>query len=495
MIVNKKHLSNFLLFLTFSLPFFVQADVNSVFDNIPVQIANQSKVYTLVDNNEAWVAKWELVSRAKSSIYIDFFTIGKDIYGRAFLGLLLKKAREGIPVVIMTDGLANAPEFGYGIATDYFQELLRNPNIKIRYYNRLTARLMSGLSGSIAHAVASNHDKFLVVDSRYCITGGRNIAFDYYADPVDFPAAWRDSDIYIESLVSGLEFKLAFVDEFINSKNMIVRKDPINFASKEDDLMSAYEAMEQWIYDGEMKNIGGSKKFLALKNKNFLELKTYKMLAGVGKHFSILNGIFRGDVKVLDKLSALSKKHDLKNEITPSLIQMIDASENQIIIQNPYVILTKDFFEALKRAHDRNVEIILHTNSPLSTDSLITQAYFIDQWPHYMKDLPNIKIYAFVKNRKMHSKIFIFDRMITAVGSYNMDTLSQNINSEIAALVRSSEMAEQVAGVIQTDINDSLELTADPNIRENSPMVLATPEMKKKILKALKYKKVLQDYV
>lgn len=489
-------LKNLFLALSFGFVALAQADVGVEFDQVPVDVGSQSKVLPLMDNNKAWVAKWQLIASAKESIYADFFMVGKDIYGKAFIGHLLKKAQEGVKVYLMTDGLASAPQFGYGIATDYLQELAANPNVEIRYYNRLVFREFNVFTWQITKTVASNHDKFLVVDRKFCITGGRNIGFDYYADPSDYSGAWRDSDIYMESEVAGRDFiNKAFNSEFDNFRNKKVYKDFINFSSKKNDLLSAYEAMDQWINKGFMEDEGHDAKFLKKKEKNVEELIIYKTLAGVGQKFNIFDTALEGDVKVLDKVSALHRKKERDNDITPSIIGLIDASQKQVMIQNPYVVLTKDIFAALKRAQERGVEIVLHTNSPISTDSLQTQAFFIDQWSNYMKEIPDMRIFAFVQERKMHSKVFVFDRQVAIVGSYNLDPLSQNINSEVVAMVKSAELAEQIADAIEDDMEESLEMTADAKVRAESPYTLADVQMQKKIRKTLKYKKVIGKYI
>jgi phosphatidylserine/phosphatidylglycerophosphate/cardiolipin synthase-like enzyme len=39
------------------------------------------------------------------------------------------------------------------------------------------------IAGAIFSPLASNHDKILVVDGQKAVTGGRNVAIDYFADP------------------------------------------------------------------------------------------------------------------------------------------------------------------------------------------------------------------------------------------------------------------------------------------------------------------------
>ena len=135
----------------------------------------------------------------------------------------------------------------------------------------------------------------------------------------------------------------------------------------------------------------------------------------------------------------------------------MDAAESEIIIQNPYVVLTEEARAAIKRASDRGVKVIIHTNSPMSSDSLLTQAMFIGDWKGILKDMPNVRIFGYKLSTKLHSKVFVFDRKIAVIGTYNMDYVSEQINSEVVAVIKSRPFANQVAGKIMRDIEDSHE--------------------------------------
>jgi putative cardiolipin synthase len=135
----------------------------------------------------------------------------------------------------------------------------------------------------------------------------------------------------------------------------------------------------------------------------------------------------------------------------------MDAAEKEIIIQNPYVVLTETAEAAIKRASDRGVKVIIHTNSPMSSDSLLTQAMFLGDWKRILKEMPNTRIFGYKISSKLHSKVFVFDRKVAVIGTYNMDYVSEKINSEVVAVVKSSSFANRVALKIYNDIKNSHE--------------------------------------
>ena len=84
----------------------------------------------LSDGLDAWNARMEMIDGAKTTIDADYFILEKDPYGFAFLGALLKKQLEGVPVRVMTDAMADTfGKNGFKMprrGKDYLQELVNH---------------------------------------------------------------------------------------------------------------------------------------------------------------------------------------------------------------------------------------------------------------------------------------------------------------------------------------------------------------------------------
>ena len=148
----------------------------------------------------------------------------------------------------------------------------------------------------------------------------------------------------------------------------------------------------------------------------------------------------------------------------------MDAAQKTIYLQNPYVVLTDTARAALQRASDRGVKIIFSTNSPASTDSLSTQAFFLLDWKELLRDMPNAEIHCFKGDTQLHAKVFSFDDEIAVIGTYNMDPLSEQINSEVVVAVKAKAFAMRNRLRIDKDIERSIEykieVTKDGEIKE-----------------------------
>jgi cardiolipin synthase C len=90
-------------------------------------------------------------------------------------------------------------------------------------------------------------------------------------------------------------------------------------------------------------------------------------------------------------------------------------------------------------------------NSPTSSDSALSQAMFLEQWPELLARVRGLRIFARGDGRMVHAKVAVFDREIAVVGTYNLDPVSMGINSEVMIVIRSEDFARSVLSKIRAD--------------------------------------------
>jgi putative cardiolipin synthase len=399
-----------------------------------------ARVRLLADNDDAWYARWKMIHEAKDSIDCTYYIIDKDVFGQAFLGLLLNRARHGVRIRLMVDGRVYRMPY-MSKMPDKIQELAAFPNVEIRLYNSVSKSL-TGVFKDFKSLVASNHDKIIIVDGYTSLIGGRNIGADYYSQTGENDIVYRDTDVLMQGEAVSRQLKNAFDDEWDCLKNKVVKPDIINFKDQLARVDLAYRVMFRYmqgrgLYDPEKIRVS-SKLKKALKKLNSEIVKYENISSYVG--FRLFRGERKMPVKIIDKHSRIGAL----NGITPALVHMIDACRNEIIIQNPYLVITDEAFAALKRASLRGVSIIFHTNSAESSDSLFPQAFLMNDWKRILKEMPTARILvAPSQNERIHAKVFVFDSLISVIGSYNMDPLSQDINSEVVAAIHYKPFATQ----------------------------------------------------
>ncbi|MBF0547325.1 MAG: phosphatidylserine/phosphatidylglycerophosphate/cardiolipin synthase family protein [Candidatus Riflebacteria bacterium] len=333
---------------------------------------------------------------------------------------------------------------------DCFKALSVFPNVEIKIYNSVSQSIMHMVT-DFSGLFASCHKKILISDGKFSLTGGRNIGPDYFAGPEEYPCVYRDTDILIEGPHASERFKAAFEDEWICSRNSVVKPPSKTILQKElDRIEIAAKVMDSYLNgkglaEPESTNSAEQKAIFAELNDEISKFKNISSFAG----FELFTNEPELPVKILEKNSSLGKL----NGIAQSLKDFAEVAREDIIIQNPYVVLSNEAMDVLRRASARFVKILIHSNSGGSTDSLFPQAFLMNDWKKMLAEMPTLRLLvAPGALQRLHSKTFVADRHIVIIGSYNMDPLSKDSNAEAVAVVNDKNFAEMVYNQTQKDI-------------------------------------------
>lgn len=449
------------------------------------------KARLLDGNAESWNARWKVIESAKDSLNTQYFCWDHDVFGKAMLGHIYKKAsQEGIKTKIMVDAsgdtLGTRGFKAHIGGRDYLQEVTALPNAEAKVYHPHYKKLINSvLNPGKNYIAASNHDKILEVDGARAITGGRNIGYEYFVDSKDVSGAWRDTDVYVESEASAHALRDAFEVEYsapwINEK---VRPDFLgNWVKRDIELLGAYSIMDDWLKgealpESEKEKMRGSEEYRAEVAQGVFEQVLEKLpqvgaqrepgrrekkrlleLAQEIVRYPELKGTYHApespirdaEIKILDRTSVVNTAQD---QMGQQLVNLARSAQKKILIENPYIVLTKNLLKELQDAGKRGVEIQLGTNSPSSTDSAVTQAFFLEDWPKILATTPNMKLFVATGDRKLHAKVGVIDEEASLVSTYNLDLLSSEVNSEVGALVWSKEFAQDTYAGFVSDFED-----------------------------------------
>jgi phosphatidylserine/phosphatidylglycerophosphate/cardiolipin synthase-like enzyme len=254
-----------------------------------------------------------------------------------------------------------------------------------------------------------------------------------------------DTDVLMKSSQVAMQLKIAFEEEFERTRNWVIKADRLgNWFEKGTELDIAYKVMDAFLYNRPFEQVYA-------EYKNNPEIKDHDKVKEVIDKYTQWAGHYPKNsewadftpfednrllpVKILDKHSA----HDERNDITNAVINAMDTAKEEIVFQNPYVILTKRARAAIVRASRRGVKIVIMSNGPTNADHAITQAMFLLDWKDLLRDAPNCEIWALKGPEMLHSKTFVFDKKLSIIGTYNMDPMSEQINSEVVAVINDSD--------------------------------------------------------
>ena len=149
---------------------------------MPLTLHN--RVLPLHSGQETFSALMRDVQQAREEINIEYYILDCDRVGRALLQLLMRRARAGVKVRIIYDGV------GSWRISRAERERMQKSGIEIRSYAPLRLPLLT----RTLHR--RDHRKLVVIDNRIAYLGGINIACRYlHGGKSGF---WRDEHLRIE---------------------------------------------------------------------------------------------------------------------------------------------------------------------------------------------------------------------------------------------------------------------------------------------------------
>jgi cardiolipin synthase len=143
-----------------------------------------NQVELLIDGPCAYDAMLEVIAGATRWVHFENYIIRADSAGRRFAELLVRRAREGVHVRVLYDGL------GSFATRRSFWRLLRQGGVEVRPFRPLSPiDLVSNFS--------RNHRKLVVADGSRAVIGGLCIGCEWTGEEAADGSPWRDTAVRI----------------------------------------------------------------------------------------------------------------------------------------------------------------------------------------------------------------------------------------------------------------------------------------------------------
>ncbi|OCT11157.1 cardiolipin synthase [Paenibacillus pectinilyticus] len=148
----------------------------------PITPNNQVKVLTNADTTYEHML--QEIAKARSHIHFEFYTIRDDAVGLKFQEALIRKAKEGVTVRVIYDGM------GSHTLTQSYIDTLKQAGIAVHPFLK---PLISFFDKRLNYR---NHRKIIVVDGLVGFVGGINIGIEYVGGNPKL-GFWRDTHLMI----------------------------------------------------------------------------------------------------------------------------------------------------------------------------------------------------------------------------------------------------------------------------------------------------------
>ncbi|MBI5596213.1 MAG: phospholipase D family protein [Elusimicrobia bacterium] len=414
-----------------------------------------SGLYVLDRGEDALVARVWMVEHASHSIEAQTFIWTSDHVGILASESLLRAAERGVKVrVIVDDLMVDAPE-------EQLLFLAGRENIDIRVYNpNLTVgtgrakRLWNALTG--LRAVNQRmHDKTFIVDGAAALTGGRNVADEYY----DFDHAYnfRDRDLLV--LGPAVSDMRANFERFWADPRSVPVEKALAGRALSPERARALRA-ELAAYAGSAGNFSP---------------EVRAAVAGVPRRFpELVDGLTWAKARFLgDDPGKNPGREGLKGggAVTSALLEAAEGAKERLTIQSPYCVLTERGLELLSGLVKKGVTVRILTNSLAASDNLQASSGYMKQRSRLLA--AGIQLFEFrpdaaVSSRLMgpdrpktakppvfavHAKTMVVDGKTLFVGTFNLDPRSAHLNTEAGILVTHPGLAARVEKDIEEDMS------------------------------------------
>lgn len=414
--------------------------LRQTFDTFPAPAGPPPRLRVLDDNPTSWVERWRLLGWAHDRIDAATFIVRDDVFGMAFLGHLLERARAGVRVRLLVD--AHGTKMARSVFEEDYLDELAGAGIEVRIYRPMPSRIAQAVVWlDPVAAIASEHDKLLLVDRRLSLVGGRNVGAEYFADPRTAPDAFRDVDLVVEGGGPCRAFERAFDAEWVAEASGPVAPETVNLASKADVLLGAYRAMDAWLR-GHPERVAGD-----VACAPWLEVLRVEQPGLCGALADARPDDVGAPVRLLDSAPRRTRGDD---PVTEGLRRLLGSAQREVLVVSPYLVLSDAAVRVLEQAAARGVRLTVLTNSPTSSDNAVSQAFFMEQWPELLARVPTLRLFVRGDGHNLHAKAAVVDDQVAVVSTYNLDPVSMYVDGEVAIVAWSPLLAARLAAPVRT---------------------------------------------
>lgn len=367
-------------------------------------------------NGEALEERIRLISQAEERIVLSTFEFHSDTSGKQVIAALMDVADRGVEVSVIVDGFPCLTSM-WGNA--YFRALYETENVDLRVYNPVRIWEPWKLMGRL-------HDKYLVVDERDYIMGGRNNYDFFLGDQKGYKNYDWDVMVYsseADRSDASVRQILTYFEEMWNHKETrSYAKEPFQANSKKasaakEELHTLYQTMQKehpdWFEKESAEQI--RQKTVPIKNARLVANPT-----------------------------TIYAKEPI---VYYTLTELMKGAEKEVTFHTPYIICNDWMLERLKEACDSVESVEMMTNSIANNGN----PFGAMDYKHNKGKIldTGVQIREYDGGVSYHGKCMVIDDNLSAVGSFNWDMRSAYLDTEMMLVVDSEELNAQLAAEME----------------------------------------------
>jgi putative cardiolipin synthase len=466
----------------------------------------QSGFLLLPTPQTAYGSRLALVEAAQKTLDLQYYAIHADASTERLLRAVLAASQRGVRVRILLDDFHGTGRNALVMRLGF------EPNIEMRMFNPLAGARGSSMGrmfnaiGDFDRVQQRMHNKLFIADNAMGVTGGRNLGDAYFgiaqtrnfvdldvlaAGPIvrdlsaSFDRYWNNERSYpVQSLVTREELK------DIRDKTIAAERSRGDRPQRPNANANASAAPEGNIGDGGKLPDGEPRptdagpteaQRVAAWDQRPLDIRSAEFVWAPAVVMDDEPAKIPADAPdasaSLPPATTTGAPAD-DETVVDGLLSLITQARQELLVISPYFVPGPDMLQAFATARAQGVNVRVLTNSLASNDAPVAHAGYARHREALLK--MGVELYELRSEQTglgsalgssgssgstgtasaaiagssgdsramLHSKVLVVDKRLVVIGSMNLDQRSQLQNTEVALLVRSSVLAQQVAAEI-----------------------------------------------
>lgn len=401
-----------------------------------------SGIRILDSGSESYALRLGLIRAAEKTLDLQYYSMHDDTTANLLLEAIVRAAQRGVRIRFLIDSINIAEVAETMSILDEFK------NVEIRVFNPFSTRddgIFARLMKATVNLEEFNrrmHNKALISDNQMAIIGGRNLGDEYFEENTD--VTFKDIDVLSAGPVTAAIS--ASFDNYWNDKNAVPigqLKKPKRDMAKIKNIRSELAAHWEEVRATE-------------KGRKLLDSKLFEYIkdANIAMTWAPAELLVDSPRKIDKEETGAADSKPLMR-----LDKLLERAEKDFIAISPYFVPREDGVEWLAGIVKRGVRVRVITNSLASTDVVAVHTGYRDYRKAVVES--GIELYEMKATggerppqrllgrsapaqASLHAKVYVIDSREVMVGSFNLDPRSIELNTEIALVIHSPEIAAQI---------------------------------------------------
>lgn len=374
------------------------------------------------DNTAALLYRLRMMEEAQEEIILSTFDFNTDQSGKDVMAALLHAAQRGVRVQVIIDGISGLLDM---TANPWFQALASSENISIKVYNPVNLLKPWNLQARL-------HDKYLIVDHKMFLLGGRNTTNLFLGDyssskNLDQELFVYETSDHPQSSLYQLRNYFQKIWNLPDSKNYFYGLNPAKDTEHVESLTKRYQKLKELYPE-------------VFTPWNWVE-QTIQT----------------------NKISLLHNPVETKNKepwMWYSIHQLMSQGKN-ITLYTPYIICGDEMYSDIKELTENHTHLEIITNDVAKGANPFGCTDYLNQKENVWAT--GAKVYEYMGPHSSHTKTVLIDNRMSIIGSYNLDMRSTYQDTELMLAVDCTELNQMLRQKAETDKTYSKVMNTDGN--------------------------------